>query len=131
MTHKHYYITTGVDWQTTTKAFVVSIGTSQREQRVFQALSRFAEDNGDFFQIANAESSEFYHRVLSTISCPDAKGIMVKGADLLRYFKHGIAPTLSPGSLHASHQLRYATNLDYRISCNLAAEKKRVAKPNT
>lgn len=123
MTHKHYYITTGTDWDTTTKAFVVAIGTSLRERRVLEALSRYAEDNGDFFKLATAESDEFYHRVLASISDPLSRGILVKGADLLRYFKHGIAPSLSQGSLSAAHQQRYMMNLDYRISCNLAAER--------
>lgn len=129
MTHKHYYITTGTDWKTTTKAFVVAIGTSQREKRVFEALTRYSEDNGDYFSIANAESSEFFHQVIASIDEPAAKGHLVKGVELLRYFKHGIAPVLSSGSLSAAHRLRYMTDVDYRISCNLAREKKGNAKP--
>lgn len=124
MVHYYYYIEAGTQVDNTSTIYNVTIGTCQQAQRDFLFLTSHAVEHGHYFEIRSAASTDFVSRIRHSV---DATGITIvqsSARDLVRYFKGKAGLPLTPEQLKAAHRTRFATDIDYRISCNLAAAGK-------
>lgn len=124
MIRKYDYIVSGTRWDETTIHYIVAIGTSLQGHRDFDALTKFAADHGHFFALRSASTLEFIKQVDESLAEFGNSPVHITARDLVRQFRHGLAPTLSQEILSAAHKMRYMLNLDYRISSNLKAAGK-------
>lgn len=124
MKHYYHYIETGQVVDTTSRFFLVKIGTSKTETRLLQRLIGFAQANGHYFHRVDANSRDFVRRCLESVygssdpvtyakhvhSC-DARGLwkcVTEGIDAMRH---------DPSVENATH-LMCLLDINFRVRLN-------------
>lgn len=121
MTHYYLYIEAGAQLDDTSKFYSVGVGSSLQGNRDRTFLEHYAARNGHFFAIWSDDVDEFLAKVKNSLPSHSVQTRLISARDLVRSFKTATMVPESAASLKTAHQQRYVMNLDYRISCNLAA----------
>lgn len=122
MTHYYYYVQAGTIVDKSTRIYKVAVGTSSQAQRDYLSLVARSVDFGDFFKIADHNTSEFINRLSQSVDGETLPIQLIKARDLVRAFKAGEAIPLSDIALHQAHQFRNIMDTGYRIMSNLNRE---------
>ena len=121
MTHYYLYIEAGARLDDTSKFYSVGIGSSLQGNRDRKFLEHYAALKGHYFAIWSDDVDEFLAKVKNSLSSHSVQTRMISARNLVRSFKTATMVPESAASLKTAHHQRYMMNLDYRISCNLAA----------
>ena len=121
MTHYYLYIESGAQLDDTSKFYSVGIGSSLQGNRDRKFLEHYAALHGHYFAIWSDDVDEFLAKVENSLPSHSVQTRMISARDLVRSFKTATMVPESAASLQTALQQRYVMNLDYRISCNLAA----------
>lgn len=121
MTHYYLYIEAGAQLDDTSKFYSVGIGSSVQGERDRKFLEHYAAHHGHYFAIWSADVDEFLAKVKNSLPSQSIQPRMITARDLVRSFKTATMIPAENAALKAAHQQRYIMDLDYRISCNLAA----------
>lgn len=121
MTHYYLYIEAGAQLDDTSKFYSVGVGSSLQGNRDRKFLEHYAALHGHFFAIWSVDLDEFLAKVKNSLPSHSVQTRLISARDLVRSFKTATMVPESAASLKTAHQQRYVMNLDYRISCNLAA----------
>lgn len=124
MTHYYYYIECGATVNSESTIYKVGVGTSDQAQRDYLFLTSHAVDAGHYFEIVSDTSTNFINRIQNSVFPYQVSIKAISARNLVRYFKGLGGMPLSPEQLHAAHSARFATDIDYRISCNFSAAGK-------
>lgn len=121
MTHYYLYIEAGAQLDDTSKFYSVGVGSSLQGERDRKFLEHYAALHGHYFAIWSVDVDEFLAKVKNSLPSQSVHPRMISARDLVRSFKTATMVPESAASLITAHHQRYIMNLDYRISCNLAA----------
>lgn len=119
MTHYYFYVQAGTIVDKSTRIYKVAIGSGSQAQRDYLSLVARSVDFGDFFKIADHDTTDFIHRLVQSVDGETLPIQLVKARDLVRAFKAGEAIPLSDIALHQAHQFRNIMDTGYRIISNL------------
>lgn len=127
MTHYHYYITAGRQLDTTSKIYLVGVGTSRQADRDYLFLLSHATTAGHYFELRNQDTTNFVTRVQNQLNDeadaahqPHPTMQMIKIRDLVRSIKAQVALPLTSCSLHNAHEIRNLIDGSYRAFSNLS-----------
>lgn len=126
MTHKFLYIAAGVVIDTTARFYSVTLGTSFQGRRDEKFLDGYATSHGHYFAKWSTCVDEFLTRIRTSLAPIDITLLPCSGRQLVRCLKAGTSCAIPSQLLSNAHHMRVQLDLNYRISCNLAASK---AKP--
>lgn len=99
--------------------YKVAIGASQQADRDYLYLVAHAAGHGHYFTIWSAEVDEFLAKIKKSLNVDFVPLQPISARDLVRHFKAGTLPPLSPQVLKNAGTMREFFNLDYLISSNL------------
>lgn len=119
MTHYHLYIEAGRMIDENSHFYKVGIGTSQQADRDYLFLVAHAANHGHYFAIWSDEVSDFLAKVKKSLNLDFVPLQPISARDLVRHFKAGTMPQLSPNVLKNADSMRKFFNLDYLIASNL------------
>lgn len=128
MTKYHFYIVAGQQVDSTAKFFRVGIGTTKQADRDFLFLLKYAADNGHYFSVWSREVDDFIHRLADSLNLDCLPIQAVNARELVRSFRERTSLPFSQDALKNTNAMRYAFNVDYRISSNLNRREASVAK---
>jgi hypothetical protein len=130
MTHLHYLIICGSApygkssiLDETATIYTVSVGTSKQANSDYLFLTAFAADHDCYFALRSKESIDFVFRLIQEYRIPQAQQISIDARSLVRAIKAGVKAPNEGTKNTFQHQFRKIIDLNYRISCNLAAAK--------
>jgi len=128
MLQYHYYVSAGPQCDESTRIYKVGIGTSLQAQRDFQFLTDYAARHGHYFTFVSDASDVFIMKLRRSLAEYDVQMTYCSARDLVRLFKDANGTTLNPAVLRSIHSQQTLTNIDYRISSNLARRASSPAK---
>lgn len=128
MLHFHYYVSAGPQCNDTTRIYKVGIGISLQAQRDFQFLTDYAAQHGHYFSPISDASDVFIMKLRRSLAEYDVQITYCSARDLVRLFKDATGTALNPAVLRSIHYQQTLTNIDYRISSNLARRASSPAK---
>ena len=128
MLHFHYYVSAGPQCNDTTRIYKVGIGISLQAQRDFQFLTDYAAQHGHYFSPISDASDVFIMKLRRSLAEYDIQMTYCSARDLVRLFKDATGTDLNPAVLRSIHSQQTLTNIDYRISSNLARRASTPAK---
>lgn len=128
MLHFHYYVSAGPQCNDTTRIYKVGIGISLQAQRDFQFLTDYAAQHGHYFSPISDASDIFIMKLRRSLAEYDIQITYCSARDLVRLFKDATGTALNPAVLRSIHSQQTLTNIDYRISSNLARRASTPAK---
>lgn len=128
MLHYHYYVSAGPQCDESTRIYKVGIGISLQAQRDFQFLTDNAARHGHYFQAISDASDIFIMKLRRSLADYDVQLTYCSARDLVRLFKDATGTALNPAVLKSIHSQQTLTNIDYRISSNLARRASAPAK---
>lgn len=128
MLHFHYYVSAGPQCNDTTRIYKVGIGISLQAQRDFQFLTDYAAQHGHYFSPISDASDVFIMKLRRSLAEYDIQMTYCSARDLVRLFKDATGTALNPAVLRSIHSQQTLTNIDYRISSNLARRASTPAK---
>ena len=112
----------------TTRIYKVAVGTNLQAQRDFQFLTDFAIQQRHYFSIVSDASDIFIMKLRRSLAEYDVQITYCSARDLVRLFKDAIGSAENPAVLRSISTQNYLTNIDYRISSNLARRASSPAK---
>lgn len=124
MTHYHIYIAAGSVIDETTRIYYVGIGTSRQANRDYLALVAHAVDHNHFFHIVDAETLQFMHKVINSVSTVNLSPLQVSARQLRKSFAASEDIPLASGTLHNRHRSRSILDMAYRITNAIASKRK-------
>lgn len=128
MLHYHYYVSAGHQCDESTRIYKVGIGISLQAQRDFQFLTDYAAREGHYFSPISDASDIFIMKLRRSLAEYDVQITYCSARDLVRLFKDATGTALNPAVLKSIHSQQTLTNIDYRISSNLARRASSPAK---
>lgn len=128
MLRYHYYVSAGPQCDDSTRIYRVGIGTNKQAQRDFQFLTDYAAQHGHYFAIVSDASDIFIMKLRRSLAEFDVQLTYCSSRDLVRLFKDATGTALNPAVLRSIHYQQTITNIDYRISSNLARRAPSPAK---
>ena len=128
MLRYHYYVSAGPQCDDTTRIYRVGIGTNKQALRDFHFLTDYAAQHGHYFQIVSDASDIFIMKLRRSLAVFDVQLTYCSARDLVRLFKDATGTALNPAVLRSISSQNYLTNIDYRISSNLARRASSPAK---
>ena len=128
MLRYHYYVSAGHQCDDTTRIFKVAVGTNLQAQRDFQFLTDYAAHHGHYFAIVSDASDIFIMKLRRSLAEYDVQITYCYARDLVRLFKDTVGSTENPAVLRSISTQNYLTNIDYRVSSNLARRASSPAK---
>ena len=130
MTHLHYLVICGSApygkssiLDETATIYTVSVGTSKQANSDYLFLTAFASDHDCYFALKSKESIDFVFRLIQEYRIPQAQQVSIDARSLVRAIKAGVKAPNDGTKNTYQHQFRKIFDLNYRISCNLAAAK--------
>ena len=128
MLRYHYYVSAGPQCDGSTRIYRVGIGTNKQAQRDFQFLTDYAAQHGHYFAIVSDASDIFIMKLRRSLAEYDVQLTYCSARDLVRLFKDASGTSLNPAVLRSISSQNYLTDIDYRISSNLARRASSPAK---
>lgn len=128
MLRYHYYVSAGPQCDDTTRIYKVAVGTNTQAQRDFQFLTDYAAHHGHYFSIVSDASDIFIMKLRRSLAEYDVQITYCSSRDLVRLFKDAVGTNEDPAVLRSISTQNYLTNIDYRISSNLARRASSPAK---
>ena len=128
MLRYHYYVSAGPQCDDTTRIYKVAVGSNTQAQRDFQFLTDYAAKHGHYFSIVSDASDIFIMKLRRSLSEYDVQLTYCSSRDLVRLFKDAVGTNENPAVLRSISTQNYLTNIDYRISSNLARRASSTAK---
>lgn len=128
MLRYHYYVSAGPQCDDTTRIYKVAVGINLQAQRDFQFLTDYATQHGHYFAVVGDASDVFIMKLRRSLAEYDVQLTYCSARDLVRLFKDATGTALNPAVLRSIHSQQTLTNIDYRISSNLARRASSPAK---
>lgn len=128
MLRNHYYVSAGPQCHKSTRIYKVGISTSLQAQREFRFLTDYAAHHGHYFTFVSDASNVFIMELRHSQAEYDVQLTYCYSRDLVRLFKDATGNALNPAVLRSIHSQQTLTNIDYRISSNLARRASTPAK---
>ena len=128
MLRYHYYVSAGTQCDDTTRIYKVAVGTTTQAQRDFQFLTDYAAKHGHYFSIVSDASDIFIMKLRRSLAEYDVQLTYCSARDLVRLFKNAVGTNQNPAVFRSISTQNYLTNIDYRISSNLARRASSPAK---
>lgn len=128
MLRYHYYVSAGPQCDDSTRIYRVGIGTNKQAQRDFQFLTDYAAQHAHYFAIVSDASDIFIMKLRRSLAEYDVQLTYCSARDLVRLFKDATGTGQNPAVLRSISTQNYLTNIDYRISSNLARRASSPAK---
>lgn len=121
MTQIYLLIEAGDILDESTNFYFVNVGTSRHAQYSYRSLLSLCQQRNWYFKLRDADVSQFLRRIFTSI--PNHRPVIkCDVCDMIRNFKQGTRPPLSPAQVANQKRMDYYFNLSFRVACNAQAE---------
>lgn len=115
MTRIYHYVLAGTVVNGTSQIYKVSIGTGAQARRDFLFLTAYSVDHGHYFEIQSVRSSEFIHKLQTSLDDIILPIQHVSARELVRALKAGTIPDHSQSMSAAALIQEKILNAGWRV----------------